>query len=70
MMRRSTAALYLDMTVADLEREMIEGRVPMPVMFGGELRWSRTQLDESLERLTGDAKPDWRKKAPLYASRS
>jgi predicted DNA-binding transcriptional regulator AlpA len=68
MMRRSTAALYCDMPVAEFERGVSRGTLPQPVKVVDELRWSRTQLDEYLERLTGDAIPDFRKKSKLYAA--
>lgn len=73
MMRRATAAAYCDMKAADFEREVLAGRLPDPVNLGGEERWSRSRLDESLDRLTGDAAPerpkDWRGDQPLYADR-
>jgi predicted DNA-binding transcriptional regulator AlpA len=67
MLRRSTAALYLDMTAAEFEREISGGRLPMPVLFGGAERWSRAQLDEHIERLTGERVPDWRAGNRHYA---
>lgn len=67
MMRRRTAALYCDMKVADFEREVLADRLPSPVLFGGEERWSRAHLDEALERLTGDGpRADWRAAQPLW----
>jgi hypothetical protein len=66
MMRRTTAALYLDMTTAEFEREMTAGKVPMPVIFGGSERWSRVLLDECIERLTGERVPDWRSENRHY----
>lgn len=66
MMRRTTAAAYCDMTAPEFEREVLAGRLPDPVQLGGGERWSRAQLDERLERLTGDRAPDWRGQQPLY----
>ena len=66
MMRRSTAALYCDLTVTDFEREVVAGRLPQPVDFGGAEHWSRVQVDEHLDRLTGDKLPDWRARAKIY----
>lgn len=66
MMRRSTAASYCDLTVTDFEREVIAGRLPRPVDFGGAEHWSRNQVDEFLDRLTGDRVPDWRSRAKIY----
>jgi hypothetical protein len=57
------------MTSADLEREVIAGRLPPPVILGGEERWSRVQLDEALDRITGGISSsvnDWRREQPLY----
>lgn len=66
MMRRSTAALYCDLTQTEFERELIAGRLPGPILFGGENHWSRHQIDEYLDRLTGDKIPDWRARAKIY----
>jgi predicted DNA-binding transcriptional regulator AlpA len=70
MMRRATAALYCDMTPSEFEREVSSGRLPCPVVLGGEQRWSRVQIDETLERLTGSGSApaaDWRAGQPLYS---
>lgn len=66
MLRLRTAALYCDLKPVQFEQEVAGGRLPMPVMLGGEEHWSRVAIDEMLNRLTGDTTPDWRKKAPLY----
>ena len=68
MMRRATAAAYCDMTPAEFEREVAKGRLPSPAIFGNAERWSRNQIDEALERVTGDGVPDWRAQQPLYGS--
>jgi hypothetical protein len=65
MMRRATAAAYCDMKLDEFERE-VGVTLPVPVLLGGEERWSRAQLDAALDRLTGDAQPDWRANANLY----
>ena len=70
MMRRSTAAAYLDMPVTDFERELSKGRLPMPIEFGGGERWSRTLLDEALERLTGERVPDYRLQSNFFLNNS
>lgn len=65
MMLRKTAAAYLDMPEAAFEREVISGRLPMPILFGGKERWSREQINVYLSNLTdGD---DWRATSNLYA---
>lgn len=66
MLKRATACAYLDLSAAELEREIAAGRLPHPVMLGNAEHWSRTQLDEHLERLTGEHQQDWRRNSPLY----
>lgn len=70
MMKRSTACAYLDLTAAELEREIVAGRLPAPVMLGNGLHWSQADIDAHLDRLTGQAEDgaDWRKKVKLYQS--
>lgn len=60
-MRRSLAARYCDLSVAEFEREVNEGRLPLPVKLGNSEHWSRRKLDEALEALhSGEV--DWRSK--------
>lgn len=66
MMRRAIAAAYCDMKVPEFEREVAAGRLPQPSVIGGGERWSRPQIDEALDRVTGDGVPDWRRCQPLY----
>lgn len=67
MMKRATACAYLDLSAAELEREIAGGRLPHPVMLGNGLHWSQVELDDYVERLTGAHKAnDWRKASPLY----
>lgn len=66
MMRRRTAALYCDLTAADFEREVVAGRLPQPILLGGSEHWDCLAIDDHLNRLVGDTKPNWRKKAKLY----
>ena len=66
MMKRGTAALYCDLSVAEFEREVAGGRLPMPVKLGNSEHWSRVAIDEMLGQLTGDTTPDWRAKSGLY----
>lgn len=70
MMRRSTAALYCDLSVAEFEREVAGGRLPIPVKLGNSEHWSRVAIDEMLGRLTGDTTPDWRGKSKLYGQKA
>lgn len=67
MMRRSTAAAYLDLSAADFEREVAAGRLPMPVRFGSGEHWSREAIDQAVSKLTGEKVASWRDKARLYA---
>lgn len=66
MMKRATAAAYCDLTAAEFEREVASGRLPLPIMLGSSEHWSSVAIDEHLNRLTGDSRPDWRSKAKLY----
>lgn len=69
MMRRTTAAAYCDLSSAAFEREIVRGRLPLPVKLGDEDHWSRDQLDAALDRLLGHkAKGDWRKEQPGLAA--
>lgn len=69
IMTRRTASLYCDMSEVEFEREVSNGRFPIPIEIGGQPRWSRVQIDASLDRMTGDRVPDWRKKAKFYAEK-
>ena len=66
MMKRATACAYLDLSSAEFEREISAGRLPHPVKLGNSEHWSRTQLDEFLDRLSGDKVSDWRSRSPLF----
>jgi hypothetical protein len=67
MMTRARAAHYCDLSEAELEREVAAGRLPLPVQFGTKPHWSRKELDEYLDRIAGDAAPDWRASSNFYA---
>lgn len=66
MMRRALAAKYCDLSVAEFEREIVDGRLPTPVTLGNSEHWSKAQLDKALAALTGESANDWRKGSPLY----
>lgn len=69
MLKRASVCAYLELSAADLEREINAGRLPPPVVLGNGPRWSRAQIDEHLERLTGEAaSDDWRKNTKLYGN--
>ena len=54
MMRRKTAASYLDMSEAAFEKEIAQGRLPDGVMFGGRVHWRKDAIDAAIARLTGE----------------
>lgn len=70
MMRQRTAALYCDLSVAEFEREVASGRLPMPVKLGNSEHWSRVAIDEMLGQLTGETTPDWRRGSKLYGKKA
>lgn len=65
MMKRVTAAQYCELSVAEFEREIGAGRLPMPVRLGNHEHWSKARLDEALDRLTAD-NGNWFEGSPLY----
>lgn len=69
MLKRATAAAYLDISVAEFEREIMGGRIPSPVSLGNGPHWSRVELDAYMDRLSGGPADDWRSRTNLYASR-
>ena len=58
-MRLKSAASYCELSVADFEREISAGRLPMPVKLGSHEHWSKAKIDEALERIAGSSH-DWR----------
>jgi hypothetical protein len=68
LMRRGTAAAYIDVTPTEFDREVAAGRMPLPVKIGNADHWSRAQLDEHIASLLGEHKADWRAAQPLYAA--
>ncbi|WP_272798898.1 helix-turn-helix transcriptional regulator [Sphingobium sp. AntQ-1] len=69
MLKRASVCAYLEISAAELEREIAGGRLPHPVKLGNGLHWSRVDIDAHLERLTGEAAADdWRKNTKLYAN--
>jgi hypothetical protein len=67
LMKRATLAQYLDIAPSDVEREIVAGRLPMPIKMGGRDVWSRALVDSMVERMTGEAIDNWRSSQPLYA---
>lgn len=58
MMQRKTAAEYCDMSIPSFEREIIAGRLPAGVMFGGREHWYKDALDRAIAAIAGDAVDD------------
>lgn len=55
MMQRKLAAAYCDMSVPSFEREIVSGRLPSGVMFGGREHWHKEALDRALAAIAGEA---------------
>lgn len=55
MLKRTSVCAYLELSVAELEREIVAGRLPHPVMLGNSLHWSQVEIDAYIERMTGGA---------------
>ncbi len=51
MMRRRTAAAYLDLTESAFIREVYRGTLPYPVKLGGRESWNKEALDAALATL-------------------
>lgn len=66
MMRRDMAAAYCQLSVAAFEREVSAGRLPLPVLLGGQNRWSRAAIDDAIEALTSYG--DGRAQSKLYGN--
>jgi len=58
MMKRSTAAAYLEISEASFVREIFAGRMPTSVILGGRERWRRDSIDAALDHLCGEVKPE------------
>lgn len=70
MMKRATAALYCELSIAGFEREIAAGRLPIPVKLDNTDHWCRVQLDEAIDLLTGRVSGayDWEKDQPGLAA--
>ena len=67
MMKRVTAARYVDLATAKFLQEVASGRLSPPVTLGGEEHWDRSALDTDLDRIAGRV-TDWRKEQPGLAA--
>lgn len=61
LMRRKTAATYLDMSEAAFEREVLAGRLPQPEIWGGRDHWRKDAIDAAINPLDNHDDPQWRK---------
>lgn len=62
LMKRKTAAEYCDLTEQAFERELLAGRLPAAVQFGGRDHWDKAALDAAISMLTGEGDvPDYRR---------
>lgn len=63
MMKRRTAAAYLDMSEQAFEREVLAGRLPQPISIGARDHWRKDAIDAALDALAGgDQVPEYRRK--------
>ena len=58
LMRRKTAAAYLDMSVETMERQINAGKLPTSVLIGRIEYWRKDAIDAALVRLDGGI-PDY-----------
>lgn len=61
LMRRKTAATYLDMSEAAFEREVLAGRLPQPETWGGRDHWRKEAIDAAINP-QHHGEPEWRKR--------
>jgi predicted DNA-binding transcriptional regulator AlpA len=64
---RHNAAAALDMSLAEFERAMLKGELPMPVMTAAGERWRLSDIENAYG--VADEK-DWRDKSRLYGGRN
>ena len=58
MLKRDLAAAYCDMSIPSFEGEIIAGRLPAGVMFGGREHWHRNVLDRAIAAIAGECTSD------------
>lgn len=57
-MRKATASAYLDMSPSAFANEVARGRLPKPVSFGGSDHWYKPAIDDAIDLLVGNVRPD------------
>ena len=65
MMRRATAAAYLDMTENEFIQGVSLGQIPDGRRFVNRDRWNRQEIDDALTKAE-DPLQNWRAESPLY----
>ncbi|WP_068089186.1 hypothetical protein [Novosphingobium rosa] len=58
MMRRSTAAAYLDLSEVSFTKEIAAGRMPTGIILGGREHWRRDAIDAAINNLSAPQVPD------------
>lgn len=67
MMLRKTAVQYCDISDAQFGREVMDRRLPQPVLFGGKEHWHRASLDRALAVIAGEESVSrWRENSELH----
>ena len=49
LLKRQTLARYLDISTTTLDKEVAAGRLPEPVMFGGNKHWRKSDVDRMID---------------------
>lgn len=62
MMKRGTAAEYVDMSEGAFVREVLAGRLPCGVHLGGREHWHKDALDRALAVIAGERTADYRQR--------
>lgn len=59
MMRRATAAAYLDISERSFIGEIAAGRLPSGVILGGREHWRKDAIDKAISAISGETMPDF-----------
>lgn len=58
MMKRSTAAAYLDISEVSFTKEIAMGRLPSGIILGGREHWRRDAIDAAINNLSAPSVPE------------
>lgn len=58
MMRKATAAAYLDISEVSFVKEISAGRMPSGVILGGREHWRKDAIDAAINNLNAQQVPD------------